>query len=225
MCRESFIDYSKYEVYKDGSIKSIKFGTLLSNNNAHPYIINEFRLIDGSSNSFQRHRVIWFYFNGNIPEGMQIDHIDGDKLNNSLSNLRCVTSYENTHNPKTYQKFLEAVKSKEHRENLSKALAGTKMSEERYKKCFPFFFKDGHETSQEIRNKISDKNSKPIDQIDLETGEIVHSWKSASEAARQLNINVASINKCCNGGEFDKRRNKWTNITQYKGYRWTYKPL
>jgi hypothetical protein len=222
MCRESFIDFSKYEVYKDGSIKSIRFGTLLSDNNAHPYIMNELRLVDGTCSAFQRHRVIWVYFNGDIPEGMQIDHIDGNKLNNSLSNLRCVTRYENVHNPNTYQNFLDAVKSKEHRENLSKALTGIKMSEERYDKCFPTMFKVGHETSQEIRHKISDKNSKPIDQIDKITGEIVHSWKSASEAARQLHINVASINKCCNGGEYDKRRNKWVNILQYKGYIWKF---
>ena len=218
MCREELIDFSKYEVYKDGNIKSIKFDKYLSNSNAHPYVMNEFVLVDGTSNTFDRHRVIWVYFNGEILDGMQIDHIDGNKLNNALSNLRCVTPYENTHNPNTYENFLYSVRNEKHRENLSKVLKGKKMSEERYNKCFPTMFKDGHETSLEIRNKIGDKNSKAVIQVD-ENG-IVTRWKSAMEAHRKLGLHNSSINKCCNGGYFDKRRNKWVNQKQYNGSKW-----
>ena len=220
MCRESLIDFSKYEVHKDGNIKSIRFGTFLSNNNAHPYITNEFRLIDGTSSSFQRHRVIWYFFNGDIPEGMQIDHWNGNKTDNRLDNLRCLTPYDNTHNENTYQNFLDVVRSEEHREKLSKASLGRKMTEERYNKCFPTMFKDGHETPLDVRKKIGDKNSKRVDQIDKITGEVLHSWKSTTDAAEQLNCNNGSICKCCNGGYFDKRRNKWINTTQHNGYMW-----
>ena len=41
------------------------------------------------------HRIIWETFNGEIPDGYVIDHIDCDKLNNSLSNLQLVTQSEN----------------------------------------------------------------------------------------------------------------------------------
>ena len=41
------------------------------------------------------HRLVWETFNGKIPVGMQINHIDGDKQNNSLSNLELVTPSEN----------------------------------------------------------------------------------------------------------------------------------
>jgi len=41
------------------------------------------------------HKLIWEYFNGNIPKGLQINHKDGNKLNNSLSNLEVVTQQEN----------------------------------------------------------------------------------------------------------------------------------
>jgi hypothetical protein len=34
------------------------------------------------------HRVVWVLFNGEIPEGFEIDHKDGDALNNKISNLR-----------------------------------------------------------------------------------------------------------------------------------------
>lgn len=46
----------------------------------------------------QAHRVIWVYFYGAIPDGMVIDHIDHNTLNNKIENLRCVTHYENSKN-------------------------------------------------------------------------------------------------------------------------------
>lgn len=41
------------------------------------------------------HRVIWTYFNEEIPEGVQINHRDGNKINNSLENLELATPKEN----------------------------------------------------------------------------------------------------------------------------------
>jgi hypothetical protein len=41
------------------------------------------------------HRVIWEYVNGPIPEGMTINHIDGNKRNNKISNLECIPQAAN----------------------------------------------------------------------------------------------------------------------------------
>lgn len=46
--------------------------------------------------TYAAHRLIWEAFNGPIPNGMQINHKDGDKLNNRLSNLEVCTPSENT---------------------------------------------------------------------------------------------------------------------------------
>lgn len=51
---------------------------------------------------YQAHRVIWTMFNDNIPEGLQIDHINGDSLDNRIENLRPVTASENQKNTKLY---------------------------------------------------------------------------------------------------------------------------
>ena len=46
------------------------------------------------------HRVVWEMFNGSIPDGMFIDHLDGDKTNNSIRNLRVATRKQNAQNSK-----------------------------------------------------------------------------------------------------------------------------
>jgi hypothetical protein len=55
------------------------------------------------------HRVIWEAIHGPIPTHLTVNHIDGDKINNSLSNLEVVTMAENIQhsydiglNPKIY---------------------------------------------------------------------------------------------------------------------------
>jgi len=41
------------------------------------------------------HRIIYTMFHGPIPEGMEIDHIDGNRSNNRIENLRCVDKATN----------------------------------------------------------------------------------------------------------------------------------
>ena len=41
------------------------------------------------------HRVVWITHNGPIPHGYFLDHIDGDRTNNSILNLRLCTPTEN----------------------------------------------------------------------------------------------------------------------------------
>ena len=44
------------------------------------------------------HRVIWKMHNGPIPDGMEIDHINHDRLDNRIENLRIVSRQENSVN-------------------------------------------------------------------------------------------------------------------------------
>ena len=41
------------------------------------------------------HRLVWETFNGKIPKGLEINHIDHNKSNNSLSNLELVSHSDN----------------------------------------------------------------------------------------------------------------------------------
>ena len=47
------------------------------------------------------HRIVWEMHNCQIPNGFEIDHIDRNRSNNKISNLRIATSQENKRNNKS----------------------------------------------------------------------------------------------------------------------------
>lgn len=49
---------------------------------------------------FMVHRIIWQLVTGEDPGELQVDHVDGNPVNNAWHNLRLVTNQENTHNSK-----------------------------------------------------------------------------------------------------------------------------
>jgi len=51
--------------------------------------------INGKQVNCFAYRVVWVYFNGEIPDNLQINHINGIKTDNRLKNLEIVTQLEN----------------------------------------------------------------------------------------------------------------------------------
>ena len=56
------------------------------------------------------HRDVWEYYNGAIPKGYVIHHVDFNPLNNDISNLVCITPVE--HSKIHYQHNLGAISEK-----------------------------------------------------------------------------------------------------------------
>jgi hypothetical protein len=62
------------------------------------YAARSDRSTDKHNKTVLMHREIWEMVNGAIPVGMEIDHINRDKLDNRLENLRVCTRSQNTMN-------------------------------------------------------------------------------------------------------------------------------
>ena len=48
--------------------------------------------------AYPAHRLAWIYMNGDIPNGFDIDHINRDRKDNRITNLRLATRSQNQHN-------------------------------------------------------------------------------------------------------------------------------
>ena len=57
-----------------------------------------YRQIKLNNKQYPAHRLVWVYHHGYIDTQYQIDHIDGNKDNNAIDNLRLVTARENCYN-------------------------------------------------------------------------------------------------------------------------------
>lgn len=71
---------------------------------------------DGETNDLKVCNLVWESFKGKIPEGFVVAHIDGDKSNNNLENLKLVSIKElKEQNALETQKriFLEAKRRKD----------------------------------------------------------------------------------------------------------------
>ena len=136
---------------------------------------------DGKKKYFSIHRLVWEAFNGPIPEGLQIDHINTVRDDNRLVNLRCVTPKENHANPIT------AGRKRESHQRLAQ---DTKWREA------------NRESTRKSRNKT-------VLQLDKTTGDTIKRWECARDASRELSINFSNISECCNGKRKSTGGFKW----------------
>jgi hypothetical protein len=54
-----------------------------------------YRIMSIGGNQYSEHRIIYLHQTGNIDDTLQIDHIDDNKSNNRIENLRLVTAQVN----------------------------------------------------------------------------------------------------------------------------------
>ena len=166
--------YRYYEVSNLGNVRI--------NNNIMPLRIDKKGYL--KYGSFSIHRLVAELFIPNPENKPCVDHIDTDKHNNRVDNLRWVTYKENNNNTITKQHMSDAQKgrklsvekcnkrkgripwnkgkkgmySEETKNKLRKARLGKKLSEETIKKIVKS--RAGYKHSEETKQKIRESNIK-----------------------------------------------------------------
>jgi len=82
-----------YQIDDYGKVFSVRSGKTLSTSNGRYKTVT--LSVDGVMKTHHIHRLVYLTYLGEIPEGKVINHIDGDRYNNHISNLECVTQKEN----------------------------------------------------------------------------------------------------------------------------------
>lgn len=81
-------------VYSDGRVR-LRKGKMLKPDMTRGGYLRVGLSKDGKLKMFLIHRLVWMVFNGTIPEGYEVNHIDEDKNNNRLDNLNLMTHTQN----------------------------------------------------------------------------------------------------------------------------------
>lgn len=147
---------------------------------------------NGKYKSYYIHRLVAVAFIPNLDNLPEIDHIDTDKTNNGVENLRWVTHVENMNNPRTKEmRYRNCEKSKNINKNTMRII------------------------SQETKDKIRKIKSIKVVQLDKDTNELIKIWSSVMEAQREGGFDNNDINKCCRGKYKTHKGYKWMYYEDY----------
>lgn len=101
--QKTITGFSKYAATADGHIIVTSTGKAVKEY-GRPYKTVMLDADDGTRKPIAVHRLVALAWHKNPDAKPEVDHIDGDKQNNAVSNLHWVTRSENTANPNTHVK-------------------------------------------------------------------------------------------------------------------------
>jgi len=178
------ISGSAYSVSSLGRIMNDKTGQILKfwhNNHHYPCITLE---INGKRCKLRVHRIVAEAFIPNPDAKPCVDHINTNRSDNRVENLRWATFKENSRNPTTLIRL--------HRTT----------------------FKAGSENPKTMTGKFGLENPRSIPVCQIKGGNTIKSYSCAREAMRQTGIACTTITKCCRGQRKSAGGYQWAYINR-----------
>tara|TARA_R110002110_G_scaffold9308_2_gene45899 strand:- start:123 stop:605 length:483 start_codon:yes stop_codon:yes gene_type:complete len=129
--------YNNYLIYPDGRVFS-KFGKgrfLKSANNGRGYLVIAL-CKNGKCKTHKIHRLVAIYYIPNPDNKPEVDHKSRNKLDNSVDNLRWVTSLENSQNKGMSKNNTSGHKNISYQKDIDSWRYHKTYNNVRYSKCF-----------------------------------------------------------------------------------------
>lgn len=183
------VTYKGFTVKDDGTVIN-RFGKKVGFKNKNGYMhvcINGKQVL--------MHRFVYEAFNGEIPEGYEIDHKNTVRDDNRLENLRIATPKENRNNPITKERYKTSNKGK-----VTPQLIEKLKSMYRKKSDTPKITINKPKTKQHITKELKKPktNIKSVYQY-TKDGEFIKKWNSINECSANLGVWAQNITRCCHG--------------------------
>ena len=102
-----------YFIDQNGNVYSEFIGRCLKPSLRGGYKFVQLQMDDGKIHNWLIHRLMALTFIPNPQNLPEIDHIDGDRFNNKIDNLRWVTKKQNQNNPISKEKRTFAIRQKQ----------------------------------------------------------------------------------------------------------------
>ena len=178
-----------YQVSNLGRVKSLKYNKvkILSPSKGNHGYLSVMLCKDGICKNIRIHRLVANAFIPNLDDKPYVDHIDTDRTNNNVSNLRWVTAKENNDNELTKEKYKRKAKELY---DLGKA-------------------------NKPIGTKGSDNpKSKKVVQLSLE-GDFICVWDSI-RGTEEGGFRCRHVCDCCRGKRKTHKGFKWMYLSDYE---------
>lgn len=189
-----------YQVSSDGRVKNVVTNKDLKIWNSCGYkkvLLSNPNHI-GKGITFYVHRLVASTFLDNPNNLPEVDHIDGNRENNKVSNLRWVNRIGNARNPITSERHRQRIRETHCKKEFGDKISKIRSTPEFWEKNKKAYEKVWEETKN--RMKENPPNVKKV--RCKETGEV---WKSCVSLARFLGVGAVSVTRYCQGIRICKR--------------------